>query len=194
MAAAAAVSELVRGEPLGPQIRQRLDRAHKRRLALKVEHDACALDVELGDQSAADKKRRLRQDLEKADAECVRLDAALQQAIGRDAKREADVDIAALQGQLAKYEGFAAARVDSMRDLTEATKIATEAARRFLAATSLMQTATPAGCELPRGLILGRDMDATVEAVEDETDRILERVRGLVRTTIAFRSGEEIEQ
>jgi hypothetical protein len=190
--AATVVTALIKGEPLGPQIRQRLERANGRRLALKVEHEACALDAEMGDQSAVEKQKRLRSDLEKADAECSRLEAALQQAIDRDAEREAEVDIAALRGQLAKYEGFAAARVDAMRDLTEASRAATEASKRFLAATSLMQNATPAGCELPRGLILGRDMEATIEAVQAETDRILEHVQGLVQTTITFRRGEEI--
>jgi hypothetical protein len=194
MSAAAAVSELVKGQALGPQIRQRLERANGRRLALKVEHDACSLDRELGDQGAAEKQKRLRQDLDKADAECVRLQAALQQAVDRDAERETEVDLAALKGQLAKYEEFGAARVQAVIDLTAATTVATEAARRFMAATSLLQDATPAGCELPRGLILGRDMEATIEAVQAETDRVLTHVKSLVSITIAYRRGEEIER
>jgi len=186
-----AVSELVKTQPLGPQIRQRLERANARRLALKTEHDACALDAEMGDQGAVEKQKRLRHDLEKADAECAGLEAALQQAVDRDSQREAEVDIAALKGQLARYETFGAARIQAMVDLTEATAVATAAARRFLAATNLLQTATPAGCELPRGLILGRDMEATTEAVRAETNRVLEHVQTLARMTIAFRRGDE---
>jgi hypothetical protein len=191
--AAAAVATLVLDQPLSPQIARKLAEAEARQAEIEAAIAALALPVLLGEDGAAKKKERLEGQLADIKAETGRLTAALASAIDLEARQTVEKEVAALQEDIARYEGYAAARATAMKDLNEATKVANEAARRFLAATSLMQTATPIGCSLPRGLIIGRDLEVSERAVATENDYVLAAVRSQASTIIRFKRGEEIE-
>jgi hypothetical protein len=191
MTAAAAVSEIVRGEALGPQLARRLAAAEARRAEIEGQVAAIALDAELGELNASTRRTRLETELAAATATVTRLRDAHRQAVERDERKRADEEIAALEKEVADYAGFVAARAVALRDLNEASRVATEAARRFLAAGSLMQTALPTGCQLPRGFIVGRNLDVTAEAVAVENAHCLQAVRSQAKTIISFKRGEE---
>jgi hypothetical protein len=130
-------------------------------------------------------------DLAACRSEVSKLQAAYVQALQADAGKRAEREVAALQDALTRYEGYANARITAMADLTRHTREATEAARRFLAATSLMQDGVDPDHLLPKGLILGRDLEASTRAVEDETAAVLRHVKRLVRMTVAAKLGQE---
>jgi hypothetical protein len=190
MAAAAAVSELIRTEKLAPQLKRRLDRADARRTELRMALDAIALDAELGEPGAAERFQELRERVGKATDEVSRLEAALAIARARDVAEQAETEISELEAALTRYEGFAAARGDAVRDQLAAIEAAKEAARRYQAATSLLNM-PPAGTTLPRGFTVGRGVDLTVETVEAENTYILGIVKSQVHTVVAFKRGEE---
>jgi hypothetical protein len=190
--AATVVAELVRGDPLAPQLARRLVAAEARQADLEATVASFALDAMLDRPGVLARREAAENELAVARTETERLRNAHAQALQVDARKRAEAEVVALQEGLAKYEQFAAARVAAMADLTRATEVATEAGRRFLAATSLMQDGVP-GHALPRGLILGRNMEASVSAVKRETDKVLEHVRRLVQTSIAWKLGKEIE-
>jgi hypothetical protein len=85
-------------------------------------------------------------------------------------------------------------RATAIRDLEKFTQLAARSARRFLAACSLLQNSLPAGCSLPRGFIVARDLELSAAAVEAENAYIVGAVRSLVRTTVAFTRGEELDR
>jgi hypothetical protein len=190
--AATAVAGLFKpGEPMAPVVTARLVRATEREAELAAKVAALALD-ELVDPTIAQKREKLELDLAEAKADVVRLRQAERQAMERDARAKAEAEIVALQAALEKYESFAIARIEAAAEMAEATRIATEAGRKYQAATALLQDGIQ-GHALPRGLVLGRSAELSVRAVKDETDRILEHMRTIVRTSIAWKRGEEIE-
>lgn len=184
---------ILRSEKLAPQIRDRLDRANERRTSLKTEVDALALDATMGDHAAAERQKRLQSSLHKVVAEVETLEAAVADAEARDARAMANSEVKALREELAKYESFARARIVATEDLTKATEAASEAGRRFIAATNLLQDGI-AGHPLPKGLILSKYTDVNIPAVEAETKRVVAHIGRLVRMTIASKLGQEIEQ
>jgi hypothetical protein len=191
MTAVSAVSELVRGQPLAPQLKRRLDRADARRTALRTELDALALDAELGEPDAAKRIQGVQERLGKAADEVTRLEAALVTARRRDAADRAETEIGEQEAALRKYEGWAAARVEAVRDQLAAIEKAKEAARRYQAATSLMNM-PPAGTILPKGWTVGQGIDLSVDAIEAENANVLRIVRTQVANTAAIKRGQEV--
>jgi hypothetical protein len=190
-AAATAVLELARDRPLTPQLIDRHRRANARRTALKVELDAIALDVELGDGAAVERHRDLQGQLAKAAADTERLQAALEIARKRDNASRAETEIGKLETALRKYEGYAVARVEALRDQQAAIEAVKAAARRYQAATSLLNM-PPSGTSLPRGFVVGQATDPTVAAIEAENGRVLRIIKQQVTNVAAIKRGEEI--
>jgi hypothetical protein len=166
--------------------------AEARQADLEAKVASYALD-ELLDRPGVVARREIADgELAAARIETGRLRNAHAQALQVDARKRAECEVAALRDGLAQYEKFASSRVLAMQDLTKATEMASEAARCFLAATALMQDGV-LGIGLPRGLILGRDLEASTRAVEAETSTVLAHVRRLVRMTVRSKLDEEIE-
>jgi hypothetical protein len=178
------VVAIVRGEPLSPQIRARLERAEARRQTLKVEVDALALDHELGDQTATERLHRAQENLTGAAAECERLRAALSDAEARDRRAAAEADVAKIEEQFVDYAAFADARLQAMQDFVAATAKVDEALGRLKAACGLMTTALPRTCGLPPGYIVGTP--ATVDEVAGENRYLLGHLQRQVAATRAF--------
>jgi hypothetical protein len=179
------------GAPMAPVVTARLVQAQEREAELAAKVAELALD-ELVDPAIAPKREKLETALVDARADVIRLKQAERQAMDRDARARSELEVEELQESLARYEEFARSRVLAVENLTRATAAATEAGRAFLAATALLQDGV-AGHALPRGLILGRNLEVNVRAVKDETERVLAHVRRLVRMTIASKLGQEIE-
>jgi hypothetical protein len=195
--AAASALELVKTQPLGPQLRARLERADARRTSLKAEVDALALDAELGEPHAIERQRELQAALSKAAAECDRLQAAYETALARDQRAENEVEIAAAEAKLREYEKIAAARLAAAQDFEEASRLSKAAARRLLAANDLLKTELPFGCKLPPGLTVGgreAEVLASVDAVRVENEHVVASVRKQVRAMAAVRRGERGEE
>jgi hypothetical protein len=190
-AAATAVLELARDRPLTPQLIDRHRRANARRTALKVELDAIALDVELGDGAAVERHRDLQGQLAKAAADTERLQAALEIARKRDNASRAETEIGKLEAALRKYETYAVARVGALKDQLAAIEAVKVAARRYQAATSLLNM-PPSGTSLPRGFVVGQATDLTVAAIEAENGRVLRIIKQQFADVAAIKRGEEI--
>jgi hypothetical protein len=191
MTAVSAVSELVRGEPLAPQLKRRLDRADARRTALRTELDALALDAELGEPDAAKRIQGIQERLGKAADEVTRLEAALATARKRDNASRAETEIGKLEAALRKYETYAVARVGALKDQLAAIEAVKVAARRYQAATSLLNM-PPSGTSLPRGFVVGQATDLTVAAIEAENGRVLRIIKQQFADVAAIKRGEEI--
>jgi hypothetical protein len=167
----AAAAAIEKGEPLGPQIRSRLDRAIARRDALVAEAAGLALDVELGDGAATERQRAVSGDLGKADAEVSRLTAALQQANAVDERNENDATIAAMRAGLAELQQVCDACARAAGDLDVAAEAIVGAWRRLQAGIELIRMSVPPGCSLPRGLI-DPDLPRLVKAVLHKHSKI----------------------
>jgi hypothetical protein len=190
-AGTAALVELVRGEPLGPQLRVKLDQANARRTALRAEVDALALDVELGDRAATERQRELQAALSKATAECDRLEAAYETALDRDQQVENE----AAEKELQAYERILDARLTAAQNFDEASSRARTAARQLLAATDLLRTELPRSCTLASGLTIGgQDFEvlASTEKVRVENDHLRAAIRGQVQAMTAIKRREKV--
>jgi hypothetical protein len=180
------------GQPWAPQLLARLEGAKGRMAGLEDTARALSLDAQLDRHDARARLGQVESDLAAARVEVQRLQQAYSQALARDARKRAELEVGALKAAMSQYEGFAFARIAAVRDLEKSTKAATEAARRFLAATSLLQEGV-LGHGLPRGLLLGRDLEMTMGAVEGETNAAVEHVRRLVNMTVASKLDQDIE-
>jgi hypothetical protein len=182
------VLEKVR-ELLAPRVERSLAEAEQRRDRLAAEVAKLALPAALDEPGAKAALAKLDQQHRAAVDEVARLALAQVQARERDNAAAVEVEIGDLEAALAKYEGWAVARLDALRDMERATEAAREAARRFTAASSLLENATPPGCEAPRGFRLSA---TTMADVERENANLIGLIRKQVATVAAVRRGQEV--
>jgi hypothetical protein len=177
---------------LAGQVRRRLDEAKARLAALEDRARSLALGSLLDRAGDGARLEIVDGDLAACRAEVGRLQAAYASALDMDRRAPAEIQIADLERQLARYQDWGTARVAAVADLERATELAVEAGRRYMAATNLLRDGLP-GHPLPRGLIFDRNgMEAGVKAVREETGRVVSHVRSLVQLTIRHLRGEEI--
>lgn len=190
-AATEAVAQLIRTEPLTPQIFERLQRADGRRRKLRAEVDGLALDAQLGEPGALDRQRELEGELARAEAEVERLTAALKSAHARDDRSQAERTIVEVKADLETYRKVCAARVRVFRDLQTHAAAADAALHQYRQSIALMQTgAVPKLCSLPRGFLIDHKL-ASIGEIEAENSFLVDLLeKQVARIAIVLRGGE----
>jgi hypothetical protein len=196
-AAAAVKNALARkAGPIAPQLVPLMEANSKKLAALEVEIAGLSLDELLDETGAAGRRKRLIEQRIEAVEERDRLQAAYETALSRDQAAENEVEIAAVEAELAAYEQYAAARLAAALDFDEAAKLSKAAAKKLLAANDLLKTALPRGCRLPNGLTPGGLQLASLTStltVREENDHLLASIREQVRVMTAVKRREQVE-